>query len=71
MMFVRQPALVAPFLAVAAFVVVFRHAESAEGEPVLERCLVSLVEEAQVPAREAGVLVELQIREGDVVSAVI
>ncbi|MGA0039068.1 MAG: HlyD family secretion protein [Pirellulales bacterium] len=68
MMFVRQPALVAPFLAVAAFVVVFRHAESAEGEPVLERCLVSLVEEAQVPAREAGVLVELQIREGDVVS---
>jgi multidrug efflux pump subunit AcrA (membrane-fusion protein) len=68
MMFVRQPALVAPFLAVAAFVVVFRHAESAEGEPVLERCLVSLVEEAQVPAREAGVLVELQIREGDVIS---
>ena len=68
MMFVRQPALVAPFLAVAAFVVVFRHAESAEGEPVLERCLVSLVEEAQVPAREAGVLVELQIRDGDVVS---
>ena len=43
-------------------------AVAAEGEPVLERCLVSLVEEAQVPAREAGVLVELQIREGDVVS---
>ncbi len=41
---------------------------AAEGEPVLERCLVSLVEEAQVPAREAGVLVELQVREGDVVS---
>lgn len=44
------------------------HAAAAEGEPVLDRCLVSLVEEAQVPAREAGVLVELQIREGDVVS---
>lgn len=43
-------------------------AVAAEGEPVLERCLVSLVEEAQVPAREAGVLVELQVREGDVVS---
>lgn len=45
-----------------------RPAIAAEGEPVLERCLVSLVEEAEVPAREAGVLVELQIREGDVVS---
>jgi multidrug efflux pump subunit AcrA (membrane-fusion protein) len=41
---------------------------AAEGEPVLERCIVSLVEEAEVPAREAGVLLELQIREGDVVS---
>lgn len=37
-------------------------------EPVLERCLVSLVEEAQVPAREAGVLVELRVREGDIVT---
>lgn len=33
-------------------------------EPVLERCLVSLVEEAKVPAREPGVLVELAVREG-------
>jgi macrolide-specific efflux system membrane fusion protein len=33
-------------------------------EPVLERCLVSLVEEAKVPAREPGVLVELTVREG-------
>jgi multidrug efflux pump subunit AcrA (membrane-fusion protein) len=40
----------------------------AEGDPVLDRCLVSLVEEAQVPAREAGVLVELQVREGDQVT---
>ena len=37
-------------------------------EPVLERCLVSLVEEAKVPAREAGTLVELLAREGDVVA---
>lgn len=36
----------------------------AEREPVLERCLVSLVEEAKVPAREPGVLVELTVREG-------
>ena len=26
-------------------------------EPVLRRCLVSIVEEARVPAREAGVLI--------------
>lgn len=40
---------------------------AAEGEPVLERCLVSLIQEAKVPAREAGVLEELLAREGDVV----
>jgi multidrug efflux pump subunit AcrA (membrane-fusion protein) len=38
---------------------------AADVEPVLERCLVSLIEEAKVPAREAGVLVELPLREGD------
>jgi multidrug efflux pump subunit AcrA (membrane-fusion protein) len=43
-------------------------ADSAAAEPVLERCLVSLVEEAKVPAREAGTLVELVAREGDVVA---
>ncbi len=37
-------------------------------EPVLTRCLVSLVEEARVPAREAGVLVELSVKEGDVLA---
>ena len=37
-------------------------------EPVLERCLVSLMEEAKVPAREAGVLAQLLAREGDTVS---
>ena len=36
-------------------------------EPVLSRCLVSIVEEARVPAREAGVLVELSVKEGDTV----
>lgn len=36
-------------------------------EPVLTNCLVSLVEEAKVPAREAGVLLELAVREGDAV----
>lgn len=36
-------------------------------EPVLTNCLVSLVEEAKVPAREAGVLLQLAIREGDAV----
>ena len=41
---------------------------AAETEPVLERCLVSLIDEAKVPAREAGVLVELAVREGDMVS---
>ena len=41
--------------------------EAARPDPVLDRCLVSLVEEAKVPAREAGVLMELVIREGDVV----
>lgn len=40
-------------------------AGAADGEPVLERCLVSLIEEAKIPAREAGVLVELPLREGD------
>jgi len=33
-------------------------------EPVLRRCLVTLIDEAKVPAREAGVLVELAVREG-------
>ena len=36
-------------------------------EPVLTRCLVSVVEEARIPAREAGVLLELSVKEGDVV----
>jgi len=42
---------------------------AAPAEPLLTNCLVSLVEEAKVPAREAGVLLELAIREGDGVRA--
>lgn len=38
-----------------------------EGEPVLERCQVSFLDEADVPAEDAGVLVELLVREGDAV----
>jgi len=41
----------------------------AGAEPVITRCLVSLLTEAKVPAREAGVLVELRVREGDTVTA--
>jgi multidrug efflux pump subunit AcrA (membrane-fusion protein) len=44
-----------------------RAEEPSGGDPVLERCLVSLVEEAKVPAREPGVLIQLAVREGDVV----
>jgi multidrug efflux pump subunit AcrA (membrane-fusion protein) len=53
-------AAMAVFLAAAV-------AAGADAEPVLERCLVSLIQEAKVPAREAGVLEELLAREGDVV----
>jgi macrolide-specific efflux system membrane fusion protein len=53
-------AAMAVFLAAAV-------AAGADAEPVLERCLVSLIQEAKVPAREAGVLDELLAREGDVV----
>jgi len=45
-----------------------RPAAGADAQPVLQRCLVSLMEEAKVPAREPGVLAQLLVREGDVVS---
>ena len=54
-------------LAIALAVLPAAVSRAADGEPVLERCLVSLMEEAKVPAREAGVLEELLAREGDVV----
>jgi macrolide-specific efflux system membrane fusion protein len=36
-------------------------------EPVLEGCLVSLIDEVKVPTREAGVIKRLAIRQGDIV----
>ena len=56
------------WLAAAVVIAAGGAARAADGEPVLERCLVSLIDEAKVPAREAGVLVELPVREGDAVS---
>lgn len=38
-------------------------------EPVLDHCLVSVLKEAKVPAREGGVLMNLLVREGDTISA--
>lgn len=38
-----------------------------QAEPVLEGCLVSLIDEVKVPTREAGVIMRLVIRQGDVV----
>jgi multidrug efflux pump subunit AcrA (membrane-fusion protein) len=43
-------------------------AEAASG-PVLERCLVSLVDEAKLSAGEAGLLVEVVVKPGDRVTA--
>jgi len=44
-------------------------ARAGSSEPVLVHCLVSLLKEAKVPAREAGVLIELLVQEGDMVKA--
>lgn len=38
-------------------------------QPVLTDCRVALIEEAQVPGREAGVLAEMNVREGQQVKA--
>ncbi len=38
-------------------------------DPLIENCLVSMLEEAQVPGREAGVLVSLEAKEGMQVKA--
>ena len=37
-------------------------------EPTIEGCLVSLIDGVEVPAREAGVIVQLTVRQGAVVS---
>ncbi len=41
--------------------------QPSSAEPVLEGCLVSLIDEVKVPTREAGVIMRLAIRQGDVV----
>jgi multidrug efflux pump subunit AcrA (membrane-fusion protein) len=41
---------------------------AAAAEPVLEGCLVALIDEVKVPAREAGVIMKLAIRQGDLVA---
>jgi len=43
-------------------------AAGTSGEPVLEGCLVSLIDEVKVPAKEPGVIVELLVRQGAVVA---
>jgi multidrug efflux pump subunit AcrA (membrane-fusion protein) len=43
--------------------------EPSRGGPVLERCLVSLVDEAKLSAGEAGLLVEVAVKPGDRVTA--
>jgi multidrug efflux pump subunit AcrA (membrane-fusion protein) len=43
--------------------------EQSPGKLTLSQCLVSLIEEAQVPAQEAGILVDLTAREGQQVAA--
>lgn len=42
---------------------------SPAGDPMVEHCLVSLIEEAQVPGREPGVLAALEAKEGMQVKA--
>ena len=39
------------------------------GRYTISHCLVTLIDEAQVPAREAGVLQSLEVREGNIVKA--
>jgi multidrug efflux pump subunit AcrA (membrane-fusion protein) len=39
-------------------------AAPSSGDPVVEHCLVSLIEEAQIPGREPGVLAALEAKEG-------
>jgi multidrug efflux pump subunit AcrA (membrane-fusion protein) len=58
-----------PLLAFVCYLVLSVVGAAAEpAEPVIEGCLVSLIDEVEVPAREAGVVVELVIRQGAVVA---
>jgi macrolide-specific efflux system membrane fusion protein len=61
--------IVGGLMAVVATVAVAEPAGGPPGaaEPVLEGCLVSLIDEVKVPTREAGVIMRLAVRQGDVV----
>ncbi len=55
-----------PLIAAAGLL---RAAEAATPEnPTLSHCLVSLIQEAQIPAQEQGVIMNLKVREGQVVA---
>ena len=60
---------IALFTAVTCFGMLGSAAEPDRPAPVLERCLVSLIDEAKLSVGEAGLLVEMQIKAGDRVTA--
>ena len=41
---------------------------NAESAYILDNCLITIIDEVQLPAREAGVLTELEVREGQLVT---
>lgn len=65
----RLPVLIAAFAAALCFGGLEGAAESGDAGPVLERCLVSLVDEAKLSVGEAGLLVEIAVKAGDRVTA--
>ena len=67
----RLPAIFRSLLFLSATVLFVGRLGAQTAPPVykLSNCLVSLVQEAQVPAQEPGVLVEVKVREGQQVEA--
>jgi multidrug efflux pump subunit AcrA (membrane-fusion protein) len=61
--------LVSAFVALALAVPAVSYSESAVSDPVITHCLVSLIEEAEVPGREAGEIASLEAKEGMEVKA--
>ena len=55
-------------MAAAAGLVGGARAENPLGPPVLSHCIVSLIDEADVPAQEAGVIVAMQVKDGQKVA---
>jgi macrolide-specific efflux system membrane fusion protein len=58
--------LTAALFALAA-ILIARTSSAADQPPVLTHCLVSAIDEAQVPAQEAGVVVSIKAKEGQYV----